>query len=32
MTLTTYHNKDLVYFGMNLSKDGTNQLPKAGFD
>ena len=20
------------YFGMNLPKDGTNQLPKAGFD
>ena len=24
--------KVFVYFGMNLPKDGTNQLPKAGFD
>ena len=22
----------LFYFGMNLARDGTNQLPKAGFD
>ena len=23
---------NFLYFGMNLPKDGTNQLPKAGFD
>ena len=22
----------VLYFGMNLARDGTNQLPKAGFD
>ena len=30
--LKNFSQKLFLYFGMNLPKDGTNQLPKAGFD